>query len=131
MIYVLDTCAAFDIAFQGYNSEKYRKLIDKAERILAPTLYEVEVTNVMIKNIRSQKIDLPNAKIMLTKILQFVDIYTDTAELSIEALHESMRLNHSCYDLFYLILARRNGATLLTLDEKLKRLAIDCGVDVA
>jgi len=52
------------------------------------------------------------------------------AELAVESLHEALRLNHPVYDLYFLVLARRNGATLLTVDEKLKRLALDCGVSV-
>ena len=39
-------------------------------------------------------------------------------------------LDHSAYDLFYLILARRTGAKLLTLDKKLSSLAINEGIDL-
>ena len=62
--------------------------------------------------------------------LQMVDEYTDTSELAIEALHEGIRLGHSIYDMFYLVLARHNGAALLTTDKKLKALSKSLGVSV-
>lgn len=39
-----------------------------------------------------------------------------------EALNESIRLQHSTYDLFYFVLARRTGTTLFTLNRNLMRL---------
>ena len=42
---------------------------------------------------------------------------------------ESVRLEHSSYDLFYLILARREGATLFTIDRKLQDLCARNGVN--
>ncbi len=45
-----------------------------------------------------------------------------------EVLHEAARLNISCYDMFYFVLARHNAATLITCDQKLKTLAIDNGI---
>ena len=130
MNYVIDTNIAFEIAFQGEDCAKYKTLLEQADTVLAPTLYESEVASTLYKYIKSGCIDLQNAKISLVSMLQFVDVYTDTSELSIETLSESVRLNHSAYDLFYLVLARRNGATLLTKDEHLRRLCLDCGVTV-
>lgn len=130
MTYVLDTNIAFEIAFQGPDFNKYKRLLEEADSVLAPTLYESEVTNTLLKYIKDGYIDIQNAKISLTLMLQFVDLYTDTAELAIETLSEATRLNHSAYDIFYMVLARRNGATLLTKDERLKKLAIDAGVRV-
>ena len=42
---------------------------------------------------------------------------------------ESVRLGHSSYDLFYVVLARRTGATLFTLDKKLQDLSLSLGVN--
>ena len=46
-----------------------------------------------------------------------------------EALIEAIRLDHPVYDLLYLVLARREGATLFTLDQKLQNLCLDNGVN--
>ena len=130
MIYVLDTCAAFEIAFHGPKYSLFMNAVAGAEKVIAPTLLDSEVTNVLWKYARNGAVDEENARKTLAYILQIVDEYTDTSELAIEALHEGIRLGHSIYDMFYLVLARHNGATLLTTDKKLKALAKSLGVSV-
>jgi predicted nucleic acid-binding protein len=58
-----------------------------------------------------------------------VDYYVDVSENHVEAFAESLRLEHSAYDLLYSTLARRNGATLFTLDRKLIELCRREGVN--
>ena len=130
MIYVLDTCAAFEIAFHGPKYSLFMNAVAGAEKVIAPTLFDSEVTNVLWKYARNGAVDEENARKTLAYILQIVDEYTDTSELAIEALHEGIRLGHSIYDMFYLVLARHNGAALLTTDKKLKALAKTMGVSV-
>ena len=130
MIYVLDTCAAFEIAFHGPKYSLFMNAVAGAEKVIAPTLLDSEVTNVLWKYARNGAVDEENARKTLAYILQIVDEYTDTSELAIEALHEGIRLGHSIYDMFYLVLARHNGAALLTTDKKLKALAKSLGVSV-
>ena len=130
MIYVLDTCVAFEIAFHGPKYSLFMNAVAGAEKVIAPTLFDSEVTNVLWKYARNGAIDEENARKTLAYLLQMVDEYTDTSELAIEALHEGIRLGHSIYDMFYLVLARHNGATLLTTDKKLKALAKSLGVSV-
>ena len=130
MIYVLDTCAAFEIAFHGPKYSLFMNAVAGAEKVIAPTLFDSEVTNVLWKYARNGAVDKENARKTLAYLLQMVDEYTDTSELAIEALHEGIRLGHSIYDMFYLVLARHNGATLLTTDKKFKALAKSLGVSV-
>ena len=130
MIYVLDTCAAFEIAFHGPKYSLFMNAVAGSEKVIAPTLFDSEVTNVLWKYARNGAVDEENARKTLAYLLQMVDEYTDTSELAIEALHEGIRLGHSIYDMFYLVLARHNGATLLTTDKKLKALAKSLGVSV-
>ena len=130
MIYVLDTCAAFEIAFHGPKYSLFMNAVAGAEKVIAPTLFDSEVTNVLWKYARNGAVDEENARKTLAYILQIVDEYTDTSELAIEALHEGIRLGHSIYDMFYLVLARHNGAALLTTDKKLKALAKSLGISV-
>ncbi|GHS86330.1 hypothetical protein FACS189487_00400 [Campylobacterota bacterium] len=59
-----------------------------------------------------------------------IDEYIDISENNAEALNESIRLNHSAYDMLYLTIARRYGGTLLTLDKKLAVLARKEGIQV-
>jgi len=44
------------------------------------------------------------------------DDFIDAKELWKEALGEGIRNNHSIYDMYYSVLARRNDATLITND---------------
>ena len=128
MIYVLDTCAAFEIAFHGPKYKLFKDAYDKAEKVIAPTLFDSEVANVLWQYVRAGEVDEENAKKTLAYLLQMVDEYTDTSELAVEALHEGIRLGHSIYDMFYAVLARRNGAVLLTTDKKFKTLAGTMGI---
>lgn len=61
--------------------------------------------------------------------ISLVDDMRDDEDLWAEALTESVRLGHSSYDLFYLVLARREGATLFTIDRKLQDLCARNGVN--
>ena len=130
MTYVLDTNIAFEIAFNGKQAEKYKEILKNADTVLAPTLFQSEVTNVLWQYMKAGFIDEENAKVILAVILQLVDDYIDTSENMVESLHEAGRLNHSAYDMFYFTLARRYGATLLTLDKKLRETAVANGVRV-
>ena len=64
----------------------------------------------------------------LTESTALVNEYYSIQELQEEVLSESIRLDHSSYDMFYFVLARRFGATLFTLDRKLIRLCEEQGV---
>ena len=130
MIYVLDTCAAFEIAFHGSKYNLFMNALSNAEKIIAPTLFDSEVTNVLWKYVSAGEIDEENAKKTLVYLFQMIDEYTDTSELAIEALHEGIRLGHSIYDMFYAVLARHTGATLLTTDKKFCKLAVSLGISV-
>ncbi len=46
-----------------------------------------------------------------------------------EALRESIRLDHSTYDTFHFVLARRTGETPFAADCKLAELCLGNGVD--
>lgn len=130
MICVLDTCAAFEIAFHGPKYKLFKEAFDKADKMIAPTLFDSEVANVLWQYVRAGKVDEENAKKTLVYLLQMIDEYTDTSELAIEALHEGIRLGHSIYDMLYAVLARRTGATLLTADKRFYSLAEFMGISV-
>lgn len=130
MTFVLDTSAAFEVAFKGEKCEQYKELLKNADEVIAPSSFQSEVANVLWKYVKGGYIDEENAKLEMALILQFVDSYIDVTDNAVESLHEACRLNHSVYDMLYLTLARRNGATLLTLDQKLKNIALDNGVNV-
>ena len=123
MTYVLDTSAAFEVAFNLPKASLYKEYIAHADKIIAPHFFINEVTNVLAKYVRGGYLDEENAQVTLALILQYVDEYADSGENAVESLHEAIHLNHPAYDMYYLTLARRNAATLLTRDKVLQELA--------
>ena len=128
MTVVLDASAALEIVFNGAKSTIYRQTLEKADLVLAPVLFDSEVTNVLWKYIKMGIVDEDNAIKSMLLLFQLIDDFIPTVELAVEALHEATRLNHPVYDMYYFVLARRNGAVLLTEDKKLQVLALDNGV---
>lgn len=128
MTYVLDASAAFEVAFNLPNASLYKEYISHADKIIAPHFFINEVTNVLAKYVKGRYLDEQNAQVTLALILQFVDEYIDSAENAVESLHEAIHLKHPAYDMYYLTLARRNAATLLTRDSELQKIAKKQGV---
>jgi predicted nucleic acid-binding protein len=48
--------------------------------------------------------------------IRLIDDFSDSKELWKESLGEGIKSNHSIYDMFYAVLARRNDAVLITND---------------
>lgn len=130
MTVVLDASAAFEIAFNGANKAKYSAILEKADKVIAPEIFDSEISNVLWKYIKKGDVDEQNAQKSLLLMIQLVDDFFPTSELDVEALHEAIRLNHPVYDMYYFVLARRNAATLLTEDKKLQVLALDNGISL-
>ncbi len=59
-----------------------------------------------------------------------IDVTMSSRELWREAFFEGAKNTHPTYDMFYLVAARRNMATLLTKDKRLKEIAESEGVGV-
>ena len=131
MTVVLDASAAFEIAMYHPKRDLYLKMIAEADEVIAPELFIAECTNVAWKYQKAGYLDEQNAKLTLAYVLKSVTKYALTSDYSVEVLHESVRLNHPSYDIFYFVLARHNAATLLTIDQKLASLCRENGVDVA
>ena len=56
-------------------------------------------------------------------LIQLVDEFYPTYDLYLEALSVSFQTSRPAYDSMYLVLARRNNATLLTRDKKFYQMA--------
>lgn len=131
MICVLDTSAAFEVALNGNHAEQLRSLLKEADTVISSSLYLTEIPNVIWKYVRAGQLSESDGSVLLAELYQYVDEFTDCPENAVESLHEAVRLGHPVYDLFFLTLARRNNATLLTKDKRLSDLAKELGVPVA
>ena len=89
-----------------------------------------KVTNVFWKYQRLTDLALQDCERCLEQAIALPDDFIDEHDFFREAFKLSSTLNHSVYDIMYLIAARRNNAVLLTLDKKLIRIAKECSIEV-
>lgn len=126
---VIDVSAAVAIAKNTEEGAALRLLLGKPERIVAPRLFLEEMGNVAWKYAAIGDISEDDASCLFWKAAELVDYYEDTEPLLTEALNEAIRHNHPVYDMIYFVLARRNAATLFTLDKKLRTICQANGVN--
>lgn len=129
MIVVLDASAGIEIVLNRSKSNQLRRMISDSRKVITSDLYKAEVTNVIGKYVRAGLISGEKGYDLLNLALALVDEYYDISDYSTESLHESIRLNHSSYDMLYFTIARRSGALLLTLDKKLIQIASSEGIE--
>ena len=130
MIIVLDASAGIEIALSRENASKYEQIIEKASKIITSELYKAETANVLWKYNIAGLLNKEEALKRLRYCNELIDEYIDISANYEEALNEGIRIKHSVYDLLYLVIARRNGAILLTQDKKLKKIAKETGVEI-
>ena len=126
---VLDCSAAVSIARETLEGKALHALILGGERVISSELFPIEAASAFGKYVRANTLDESTAKAYLVATVALVDELIPIQENYIEAFHESLRLKHSVYAMLYFTLARRNAATLVTLDTKLMELCEQQGVD--
>ena len=116
---VLDASAAANIVLR---TDLAPALIEKLERghlVIAPALFHSEIANTLWKYVRSGELDKETALTRHDEAIGLVDIFEADEQLAAEALSSAIRYNHSVYDMLYVILARRHGCRILSVDKKL------------
>lgn len=126
---VIDANAAVAIAKGTEEGKAFRLLLDKPERIIAPRHFLEEMGNVAWRYAAVGAIPEEDALRLFWAAAELVDYYADTERLLTEAIHEAILNNHPVYDMIYFVLARRNAATLFTLDKKLRAICMSSGVN--
>lgn len=126
---VLDANAAISLAMREPSSLSCRELFYDGEKVIAPSLIHAELVHAFLKYVRGGYLDRMEANAKLNRALNLIDELIPMEEMTAEVFNESLRLGHSSYDIYYFVLARRTGATLLTNDKKLNKLCIQNGVD--
>ncbi|UTC74927.1 type II toxin-antitoxin system VapC family toxin [Treponema sp. OMZ 792] len=114
MIIILDVSAAIEILFQREKSSLFSELYSKAGWIIAPDLFVAEITNVLWKYYKAGLITYEDCIQYVQDGLDMVDDFIDANTLWKESLSEGIKNNHSIYDMYYLVLTRRNDGTLIT-----------------
>ena len=126
---VLDCSAAIEIVRDTAIGKTFCRLIKPDELVVAPALLNAEFIHAIGKYVRAGTVGMKEATQYIGKIPLLVDEFVDDRHLAVDAFRESMHLGLSSYDVLYFVLARRLGATLLSLDKRLINACLESGVD--
>jgi len=130
MIVVLDASAACELLLHRPKAAAVDERLRSAQQVLVPDLFVSEVANVLWKYIKAKELDLAMAQTCLDLGVKLADRIIAASTLMQEALVTSAAAKHPIYDMLYIILARREGARLLSMDRKLLAIARDQGVAI-
>jgi len=130
MIAVIDASAAAEIILERQSSIELVDLLNDAEWVIAPSVYIAEMSNVFWKYQSFTNLSQADCETHLDNAIDLPDDLVNDKELYREAFKLGCTLDHSIYDMLYLVLARRHNATLLTMDKKLLKDAEQSGVTI-
>ena len=128
---VLDTNCALEIAFNKTDAVKLKTLLDESDAVLAPDLIIPEFVNALWQLHRLSRLSLSLCQEVGELLFDLVGTFVPSQEIYREAFALTRaQQSRAAYDMFYLALALREDAVLLTLDGTLKKEAKRAGVRV-
>ena len=128
---VLDASAAVEVALEGKAAGPLSAMLSQSEEVIAPELLVPEVVNAVWKYHQFAEFNLGKCEKILELAVGLVDRLISHREIYREAFALSRaQKTRTAYDMFYLALARREDAVLLTLDGTLKKEARRAGIRV-
>lgn len=127
---ILDASAGIEIVLSRSKAHKLCKILSNSKKVISSDLYKIEIANVLWKYVKAGFLEPEKTNNLLSLAMELVDEFIDISKNNEEAMREAMRLNHSTYDLLYFTLARRYGATLITLDRKLNQICRESGISI-
>jgi predicted nucleic acid-binding protein len=128
MIAVLDTSAAVRVVLNPEQAAHLRTWLSEAEVVMAPELMIAETANTFWKYFRAGILSRADCERGCRAAVGLADEFARLGPLAAEALDLAVLSNRPAYDMFFLVLARRNGALLLTADDRLRESARSLGV---
>jgi len=127
---VLDASAAIS-AVAGEQKQFVVAALVGAVPVMAPDLFIPEVTNGLWKYVNAGRLALDEAMQRFDAALTMVNHFHAVADLAEDALREATLHRHPAYDLYYVVLARRERAAILTVDGRMRELCGKIGVPLA
>ncbi|MDR1589207.1 MAG: type II toxin-antitoxin system VapC family toxin [Oscillospiraceae bacterium] len=119
MIGSIDVCGALEILLRKEKADMFGKILQEAELIITPDLYISELTNTLWKYHRANILTKDECIQYIQDGINYVDKFVNSKELWQEAFSEGINNNHSIYDMFYMVVTRRNDGILITNDSVL------------
>jgi predicted nucleic acid-binding protein len=132
MPFVVDTSVTMAWCFEDESSDHTEAVLErlKQDEAVVPTVWELEVTNVLLVAERRKRISEAQATRFLNLLVQ-LPIRVDGSPTDLTAVLAAGRRHRlSAYDAAYLVLAERLGIPVATLDGKLSAACRDAGVDL-
>ncbi|MFB3776099.1 MAG: type II toxin-antitoxin system VapC family toxin [Bryobacteraceae bacterium] len=128
---VLDASAAVEVALQRKQAPRLAGILKEADVVLSPDLLVPEVVNTIWKYHQFENLSLELCDRALEAAFGLVDALVPSKEVHGEAFLLARLARRPAYDMFYLALARREDAVLLTCDTSLKKEASRQGLRTA
>ena len=123
MTLVVDASVAVKWFFEERGHEQARALLGDDNPLIAPSIILAEIANAAWKRFRRHEIDRSDADAVVTLMIgPFSDIAPIEA-IAAAAAQLSLDLDHPIYDCFYVALALRERAPLVTADRKVWTIA--------
>ena len=119
MTLIVDASVAVKWVVDEPGSDKALALYADEGDLAAPTLILAEVGNALWKKYRKNLVTGPQLKLALESLPRFFEHLCDLPELAPRARELALRLDQPIYDCFYLALAERESAALVTADARL------------
>lgn len=116
---VLDASAAVHLVVNGPHAIHLVTKLEEAAIVTTPDLFCSEAANALWKYIRAGELTIDLALTRLEQALGLVDGLVPQRTLAAEALVAAAKHQRSVYDMTFAVLARRSGATVITMDRGL------------
>lgn len=118
---VVDASAAIEVALNRKKGQTLAAELAEAAEVLAPDLLVAEVTNALWKYHHFESLDLATCQRALSIAIEIPDSLIPSVELYREAFLLARASRKPAYDMFYLALAHREDAAIMTLDSVLRK----------
>lgn len=119
---VLDVSAAFAVVTQNEVAKRFNEILEQAFEVSAPDLFYSEATNAAWKFNHIEDLPQEDCLKLAEHTILLVDTFYPSESLWKESLILSCEVDYPTYDCFYLVLARQQDASLMTLDKRLIKL---------
>jgi predicted nucleic acid-binding protein len=116
---VLDASAAIEAVLGRPLALGIVEHLEHADRVTVPDLYFAEIANALWKYVRAGDLLVDEAHEMLSIGAALPDDALPARELATEALATATAFDHPVYDALYAVTARREGAAVCTIDQRL------------
>lgn len=119
MTFVVDASVALKWFIAEVNTPRALALLTADERTIAPTLIVAELCNAAWRLWRRGEMARAQVSVVAARAPSLFTALISEVDLAKRASEISLDLGHPAYDCFYLSLAERENATLVTADRRL------------